>query len=1213
MPISTAPDFQVWIASFDSVGDEHAIVRVSGDSTIDSGETGFDIVAMLQGHPQLHRPVDIILDTVHDRYFIVDSDGTSDSILQGSISELMAGGTPTLTILYSQTPAVNEGEGITGVAIDPDNGIVYFTERNLVQKVSYDTAGQVPVTLADLGFDDITGMPNYANEIAFNPVTGQIFVVSTESFNDFVESPPGSGNFILGTLVTRNAIYRVDNVDPADADSTGNTITKLQWDTHEQMHPFLGGPDTGFFPDELGMITGIDVDTTTGEVYFTTEQLNGGGGGEVGGIYRVGPDGGAHTVLYSETNATDQNFQYIDVDSAGGRYFVTSIEPATGEHRVYTHSLTAGTPTALASVAVDGLSPEGVFVVNAPTLAGTDADATASETAGPGSGFSLAVAALAGASINDLDTAALADQLAGARVRISDGFGAAAGSSEQLTINGTTSGTLLSGISYSYDSATGVMTLSGVGTFDDYEAALALVSYSISGDNPDDYGAATTRTLSYSAFDGLLYSDEADAIVDVAAANDAPVNTVGAPVSLTEGDSVAIAGLAVGDVDADPANDSIQVTLSATLGTITVSTSEPGGITAGQVGGNGTGTVTITATQDAINATFGAVNAVIYTAGGAGGIDALTMTTNDLGENGAGGAQQDIDAVLVTVINLNDPPTAPATNSVATDEDEASAATAIGATDPDGDTLTYSEKPGAGAANGTVTFDQINGTFTYTPDPDFNGSDSFTILIDDGNGGTAEQVVTVEVTAVNDAPTAPATGSVTTAEDAASAATSIGASDVEGDTLTYSLAAAAAHGSVSFDQANGTFTYTPDSNYNGSDSFTILIDDGNGGTAEQVVSVTVTPVNDAPTAPATNSVSTAEDTASAATAIGASDIDGDALTYSEKAGAGAANGTVTLDQANGTFTYTPDPDFNGSDSFTILIDDGNGGTAEQSVSVSVSAVNDAPTGVAGDLAAPEDAVNGSSAGTLVAQDPDSSSFTYELLDNAGGRFAMDSNGNVTVADGLLLDYEQAASHTIRVRVTDDMGASSEFDTTVSVTDVLGEDVTGDGRDNIFWGGAENDVLRGMDGNDTLVGGGGLDTLEGGNGADTIEGGDGNDYLEGGAGDDILSGGLGADFLFGGDGKDVYVLRKGEADGDTITGFWGQGASDGDSIVLEGYGAGTTFTRVGGGSSTLYEINDNGFVEYVTILATGQVHSTDYSFTDPMLSVIYQPPTDFPTG
>ncbi|TMJ18158.1 MAG: tandem-95 repeat protein, partial [Alphaproteobacteria bacterium] len=453
------------------------------------------------------------------------------------------------------------------------------------------------------------------------------------------------------------------------------------------------------------------------------------------------------------------------------------------------------------------------------------------------------------------------------------------------------------------------------------------------------------------------------------------------------------------------------------------------------------------------------------------------------------------------------------------------------------------------------------------------------------------------VSPVNDAPAAPATGSVTTAEDSASAATAIGASDVDGDTLSYSVKPGfgAAHGGVSFNQAAGTYTYTPAANYNGSDSFTILVSDGNGGTTEQAVSVNVTPVNDAPTAPPTSSVSTGEDTPSAATAINASDIDGDTLNYSVKPGFGAAHGSVSFNQAAGTYTYNPAANYTGSDSFTILVSDGHGGTVEQAVSVSVSPVNDAPTGVTGTLQANEYATNGTAVGTVVGQDPDSSSFTYQLVDNAGGRFGMDNAGHVTVADGLLLDYEQANHHTIQVKVTDDQGAFATYAIDVQVNDIHGENVTGDARDNIFVGGIEADILNGADGNDSLYGGGGQDQLTGGNGDDVLSGGAGDDIIDGGDGQDILQGGLGHDTLSGGAGNDVFVLAKGEADGDTIYGFFGRGAAIGDSIQLVGYADGTTFTRIGNGSSTLWEINDHGSIEHVTINATGTVFPTDYQF------------------
>jgi VCBS repeat-containing protein len=1199
MSTNSTADVEIWTAG---TGGGNAVVQASGDPQQGSGLTAYQVIQRYMNSVDnplttsvaegFYRVNDIVIDSVHGKYFIADSDinGGHNRVLQGNLSDLLSGAPPSLTILY-QDAGTGTAARIDNLEIDPNSGIVYFTHGQRFEKVSYNTALQTPTILANLGTGNPNGNTNnFIDDFVIDFASGSVYLSSHRVISG-----------AEGDAVTKNYVYKISGLTPASGPGAfsfvNGAVTVLPFNPDDNDAMPNGTAANGeAFPQEGGSLQGLAISPDGSTLYFaaaTTLFDHDGDGGAVtppvvqrGGIYSyalTGNAAGNYSVVYQQTAGSGPQgiLDELEIDFVTGHWYAgdtTGASNAAGDEGIWRGSLSGGTPTLFANVSNGGgLIPGGFILNRAPTVAVTGSGGVAVEAPGAGSGNSTPALPLAGITVSDFENADQTDQLAGARVRISDGFGSAPGSVETLSIGGTTSGTLPSGIAYSYNGATGVMTLTGVSTFANYQAALAMVAYSISGDNPDAYGNATTRELAYSVSDGLISSDEQAVNVAIAATNDAPVNTVGGPIAVLETDGpTAVTGLAVSDVDADPANDAIQVTLSATLGTVAVSTAVPGGITAGQVSGNGTGTVVITATQNQINTTFASANGVTYDPA-SNGIDALTMTTNDLGNGGSGGAQQDSDAVVITVINVNDAPTAPPTNSVSTAEDNASAATSIGATDPDNDSLTYSEKPGFGAANGTVTFDNMNGTFTYTPDPDFNGSDSFTILIDDGNGGTAEQAVSVTVTPVNDAPTASATNSVSTAEDSASAATSIGASDVDGDTLTYSTKAGfgPANGSVSYNQGTGTFTYTPVPNFNGSDSFTIVIDDGNGGTAEQAVSVTVTPVNDAPTAPAAGSVSTAEDTPSAAQSIGASDIDGDTLAYSEKAGAEAANGTVTFNQGAGTYTYTPDANYNGSDSFTILISDGNGGTAEQVVSVNVSPVNDAPTGVTGNLSAPEDANNGTAAGSLSAQDPDSSSFTYTLLNNAGGRYAMDSNGNVTVADGLLLDYEQASSHTIRVRVTDDMGASSEFDRTVSVTDVLGEDVTGDGRDNVFWGGAESDTLRGMGGNDTLKGGGGQDALLGG---------DGNDVIDGGAGADTMTGGA---------GNDVFVLRKGEANGDVITDFFGRGNADGDSIVLVGYAAGTTFTRIGNGSSNLYQINDHGSIEYVTIYATGQVHGSDY--------------------
>ncbi|TFI56967.1 tandem-95 repeat protein, partial [Sphingomonas parva] len=306
-------------------------------------------------------------------------------------------------------------------------------------------------------------------------------------------------------------------------------------------------------------------------------------------------------------------------------------------------------------------------------------------------------------------------------------------------------------------------------------------------------------------------------------------------------------------------------------------------------------------------------------------------TTLDVNPNGGATPYSAGTVVLTqTVTSANDAPSVAPNSLVTIAEDNASAATAIGASDPDGDTLSYAVKPGTGPAHGSIAFDQAGGTFIYSPAANYHGTDAFTILVSDGQGGTTEQLVSVSVTSVNDAPTASASRAITTAEDSSSAATAVGATDIDGDTLSYSVkpGAAPAHGSVSFDQPTGTFVYTPDTHYHGADAFTVLVSDGQGGTAEQIVTVTVTPVNDAPSAAASGAVTLAEDTASAATPIGASDPDGDTLSYAVKPGAGPAHGSIAFDQAGGTFIYSPAANYHGTDAFTILVSDGQGGTTE---------------------------------------------------------------------------------------------------------------------------------------------------------------------------------------------------------------------------------------------------------------------------------------------
>jgi len=195
----------------------------------------------------------------------------------------------------------------------------------------------------------------------------------------------------------------------------------------------------------------------------------------------------------------------------------------------------------------------------------------------------------------------------------------------------------------------------------------------------------------------------------------------------------------------------------------------------------------------------------------------------------------------VTVDPVNDAPVAvddPAT----TDEDTAVVLDVLGNdTDVDGDTLSVSSvsdpADGSTVANG-------DGTITYTPDPDWNGIDTFSYEVDDGNAGTATASVTVTVDPVNDAPAALPDASfaiVVAEDDSITFDPTIWFGDIDGDPISVVAVGAAGHGDTS-----GSVTYTPNPDYNGPDAFSVTVADGNGGTVDATVAVTVTPLDDPP-------------------------------------------------------------------------------------------------------------------------------------------------------------------------------------------------------------------------------------------------------------------------------------------------------------------------------------------------------------------------------
>ncbi len=157
-------------------------------------------------------------------------------------------------------------------------------------------------------------------------------------------------------------------------------------------------------------------------------------------------------------------------------------------------------------------------------------------------------------------------------------------------------------------------------------------------------------------------------------------------------------------------------------------------------------------------------------------------------------------------------------------------------------------------------------------------------------------------------------------------------SDADGDGLSVALGAPA-NGSVVFDGEG--YLYTPDADFNGTDSFTYTVSDGNGGSDTATVSITVNPVNDAPVAVDDGGFTTAFGTPveidPAALLGNDTDVDGDTLSVASVTG--GVGGTVAL--VGGVITFTPDVGFDGAASFTYTVADGNGGTDTAMVGVTV--------------------------------------------------------------------------------------------------------------------------------------------------------------------------------------------------------------------------------------------------------------------------------------
>ena len=320
------------------------------------------------------------------------------------------------------------------------------------------------------------------------------------------------------------------------------------------------------------------------------------------------------------------------------------------------------------------------------------------------------------------------------------------------------------------------------------------------------------------------------------------------------------------------------------------------------------------------------------------GTDSFAYVAND------GSMDSNSATVTITVVKANHAPVAVDDHFV-TAEDTllglGSANVLTNDSDLDGDVL--SALIVAPPTHGTLVFN-VDGSFDYTPSPDFFGIDNFAYKVNDGLLDSNVATVTINVTPVNDAPVTVndiLNGTEDTSLNTSFPGVLANDFDVDGEPLQAAVFTAPAHGVLSFNP-DGSFVYTPAPNFNGTDSFTYRVNDELLDSNVATVILLIAAVNDVPVA-VDNSFSATEDTSLIVGLPGIlnndTDVDGDTLTALRVSD--PSHGTLTLN-ANGSFVYVPAPNFNGTDTFTYRANDGSALSNTAVVTINVAAVNDAP-------------------------------------------------------------------------------------------------------------------------------------------------------------------------------------------------------------------------------------------------------------------------------
>ena len=400
--------------------------------------------------------------------------------------------------------------------------------------------------------------------------------------------------------------------------------------------------------------------------------------------------------------------------------------------------------------------------------------------------------------------------------------------------------------------------------------------------------------------------------------------------------------------------------------------------------------------------------------------------------------------------------------------------------------------------SGAIVSVSSSGQYTYDPNSQFDsldegeeGFDTFTYTISDGNGGTDEATVTISMPGVNDPPVAEDDDYGKVGNDAPVSDNVFGNdSDPEGDELTVTSVGGKDVGPtgtttitlpsgaiMTIDGDTGDFTVDPNGQFDCLDhsetatvTFEYIVSDGNGGTDSAIVTLTLTGNNTAPYAEDDSKTTLPTATVSDTLTVNDSDPEGDTLVVTlvegsvepdETTGVAVAtlpSGAIVSVSSSGQYTYDPNSQFDsldegeeGVDTFTYTISDGNGGTDEATVTISMAGVNDAPVAedddygkvgndapvsdnVFGNVSDPEGdeltvtSVGGKDVGATGTTTITLPSGAIMTIDGDTGDFTVDPNGQFDS-----LDHSETATVTFEYIVSDGNGGTDSAIVTLTLT------------------------------------------------------------------------------------------------------------------------------------------------------------------------------------